>query len=334
MRYIGLLAGIGLLLAVTGTAGAVTFGKYLFDDDFFIPVEAGEAQPYSIKPFSDTVGGSGTQADPYGIVDWEYGMNTGATGYNENAIPGMTFAHFSRTECSYGATSEFLSTVGWHGYTATPTGNEYVEFSMSVNAGHPGVIVERLAFQARVDDKTPSNFRVAVSTDGFATTADSWDYDWTGQQTTTYGTREVAVNMSGAGMGCLGSDIPEVETWDFSSSITLMAGDTLSARWYVYGTGTADGDTASASSAETVKYESYFYMDDGTSIWVYPPFVWYESPPQDDFTGMNTYNTSGSDWERFMLDNVALEGTVIPEPATLSLLALGGAFALIRRRRK
>ena len=88
MRYVGLLAGIGLLLAVTGTAGAVTItvpglacphfaGQDVADlTGSGVPYFYGDAQSACLPPYVDITGFVGGPIDISATGGWSHSINS------------------------------------------------------------------------------------------------------------------------------------------------------------------------------------------------------------------------------------------------------------------
>lgn len=105
-------------------------------------------------------------------------------------------------------------------------------------------------------------------------------------------------------------------TWSFTPQITAYGGD-----WTLGGPG-GSGNSLLVYVGDSNLYVSFISNSYGGEFWGFTS----DAP----FTSVRLVGGSGSNQQNYSLDNMVYSS--VPEPSTLSLLALGG-LAMIRRRR-
>lgn len=127
----------------------------------------------------------------------------------------------------------------------------------------------------------------------------------------------------------------------------LIAADTAYKLTVSLGTAANNGYcyfTVSLLAADnSVLVQKTNYTDPAIQVWVETPANWghftdlqllYTAPPSGPMLGQALKISLGTSWSGAIYDNVRLEAVPVPEPTSLSLLALGGLAVLRRQRRK
>ena len=125
-------------------------------------------------------------------------------------------------------------------------------------------------------------------------------------------------------------------TWEIAAANTLVQGSTLTVTYDVVSLfAPATGETWDVIFSGGASGTQSFSLSDSDTVDVWRTTDSYQVTVADNTQAINleivaTRASSASD--DFAFDNIVVDGTPIPEPSSLALLAVGGCFMLRRRK--